>query len=117
MRSRVLVRSWDYRQRRHARGVWFRLRRILADAALAYAIPREDALGLMAEGLRAEPVGQELHPPRLILFASRGRIAKIAGARPLHVRLEAELLAAECLALIPFEAGPPVRRGPTPTRR
>ena len=31
-RSRVLVRSWEYRQRHHARGVWFRFRRVLADA-------------------------------------------------------------------------------------
>jgi len=29
-RARVLARSLDYRQRRHARGVWFRLRRVLA---------------------------------------------------------------------------------------
>jgi hypothetical protein len=28
--ARMLVRSLDYRQRRHARGVWFRLRRVLA---------------------------------------------------------------------------------------
>ena len=37
LRSRVLVRAWDYRQRNHARGVWFRLRRVLAEASQAYA--------------------------------------------------------------------------------
>lgn len=104
LRSRVLVRSWDYRQRRHARGVWFRLRRLLADAREAHVIPREEALKLIAEGHRPEPVGQELDPPRLILFVPGERLARIALARPVPVRLEAELLAAECLALTPFDA-------------
>lgn len=104
LRSRVLVRSWEYRQRRHARGVWFRLRRVLADAREAHVIPREEALKLVAEGHRPEPVGQELEPPRLILFAPGERIARIALARPVPVRLEAELLAAECLALTAFDA-------------
>jgi len=106
LRSRVLVRSWDYRQRRHARGVWFRLRRILADARRAHVIPREEALELIAEGYRPEPVGQELDPPRLILFVPEERTARIPSARPVPVRLEAELLAAECLALTAFDAGP-----------
>jgi hypothetical protein len=103
-RSRLAVRSWDYRQRRHARGVWFRLRRVLADAREAHAIPRAEALALVAEGYRAEPVGQELEPPKLILFVPAERIARLGSARPLAVRLGAELLAAECLALTPFES-------------
>ena len=100
LRSRVLVRAWDYRQRRHAGGVWFRLRRALAGASEAYAIPREKAQQLVAEGYRTEPVGQELEPPKLIVLAPA---ARLASARPLAVRLSAELLAAECLALVPFE--------------
>ena len=103
LRSRVLVRSWDYRQRRHARGVWFRLRRVLADASEAHSIPRDEALKLIAEGYPAEPVGLELEPPKLIVFAPTARIARIALARPQPVRLSAELFAAECLALVPFE--------------
>jgi hypothetical protein len=99
----VLVRSWDYRQRRHARGVWFRLRRVLADASEAHSIPRDEAMRLIAEGHRAEPVGLELEPPKLIVFAPAGRIEQIALARPLPLRLAAGLLAAECLALTPFE--------------
>lgn len=102
-RSRVLVRSWEYRQRHHARGVWFRFRRVLADAKEAYAVAREDAEMLVKEGLRAEPVGQELQPPKVILFAPAARVERIASARPLEVRLSAELLAAECLVLVPFE--------------
>lgn len=104
MRSRWLVRSWDYGQRRHARGVWFRLRRVLADASEAYDLPREEAEALVAAGYRAEPVGHELEPPKLIVFVPVARIAQIANARTLAVRLSAEPLAAEWLALVPFDS-------------
>ena len=104
LRSRVLVRARDHRQRRHARGVWFRLRRVLAFASEAYALPPREAERLIAEGHRPEPVGGELEPPRVILYVPRERVARIASARPLAVRLNAEMLSAECLALVPFEA-------------
>ena len=106
LRSRVLVRAWDYRQRRQARGVWFRLRRALANASEAYTVPREEADRLVSEGHAAEPVGLELEPPKLILFVPATRVARIPSARPLAVRLSAELLAAECLALVPFAPEP-----------
>ena len=103
LRARVLVRAWDYRQRRHARGMWFRLRRVLADASAAFVIPSDEGRKLMAEGHRAEPVGHELEPPKLIVFAQADRVAQIASARSVPVRLSGELLEAECLALTPFE--------------
>lgn len=103
LRARVLVRSWEYRQRRHARGVWFRLRRVLADASAAFVIPLDEARKLIAEGHRAHPVGHELEPPKLIVFAQADRLAQIASARSVPVRLSGELLEAECLALTPFE--------------
>jgi hypothetical protein len=106
LRSRVLVRAFDHRQRRHARGVWFRLRRVLALARDAYALPRDEAERLMAEGHRPDPVGQELEPPRVVLFVPAERVAEIASARPLAVRLSADLLSAECLALVQFPTGP-----------
>ncbi len=106
LRSRVLVRAFDHRQRRHARGVWFRLRRVLAFARAAYALPRDEATQLMAEGYRPDPVGRELEPPRIVLLVPAERVARVAGARPLAVRLSAELLSAECLALVPFPTGP-----------
>lgn len=105
-RSRVAVRSWDYRQRHHARGVWFRLRRALADAREAHAISRAEALELLAEGYSALGVGNELEPPKLILFVPTERLARLASAQPLPVRLGADLLQAECLALTPFDARP-----------
>ena len=103
-RSRVLVRAFEYRQRRHASGVWFRLRRLLASASEAYAITRDEADRLIAEGCLPEPIGQELAPPRLIFLLPPGRAAGIASARPLAVRLNVELLAAESLVLVPFPA-------------
>lgn len=108
LRSRVLARAWGYRQHGHAGGVWFRLRRALTDAREAYAISRQAAEELIAEGYQAEPVGRELEPPRLIIFVPSTRVARIPSARPLEVRLSAELLTAECLALVPFgiEPGP-----------
>jgi hypothetical protein len=102
-RRRTIVRSWEYRQRRHAHGVWFRLRCVLANARAAYVISIGDARRLMAEGHRPEPVGRELDPPKLIIVASAERVAQIASARPVAMRLGAEVLAAECLALTPFE--------------
>jgi len=102
-RARVLIRSLDYRQRHHARGVWFRLRRVLADAGAACIITEDDARKLVAEGHRVEPVGQELEPPKLIVFASSERIAQITSAEPVPMRLSRELLAAEHLVLAPFE--------------
>ena len=103
-RSRVLVRAFDYRQRRHARGAWFRFRRTLALSREAFAIPRAEAERLVAEGHRPEPVGREIEPQRIVVFVPRERVARIASACPLDVRLSAELLAAEGLALVPFPA-------------
>jgi hypothetical protein len=103
LRRRVLLRSWEYRQRDHARGVWFRLRRLLADASGAFVIPAEEASTLLAEGFRAEPVGQALEPPKVIVFVPAARVARIASARPVPVRLGRELLEARHLALTPFE--------------
>lgn len=106
MRSRVLVRSYEYRQRRHARGAWYRLRQALALAKEAYLVPRSEAEKLVAEGHRPEPVGGELEPSRIIVFVPAARVARIAAARPVAVRLSAEVLGAEALALVPFPPGP-----------
>ena len=102
LRSRLLVRAWDYRQRHHARGVWFRLRRVLADAAEAFAVSEEDIRQLVAEGHELLPVGSELAPPRQIVFVSPERARRLASARQLVVRLSAELLDSSCVALVRF---------------
>jgi len=103
-RARVLVRTHDYRQRRHAHGVWLRLRRVLADASAAYAISVDDARALAAEGHAVQPVGAELEPPKLIVSVPADRVRTMAGAEQVPVRLGGALLAAPCLALVPFDA-------------
>jgi hypothetical protein len=102
LRRRLLVRSWEYRQRHHARGAWFRLRRALADASAAFEIPAEEADRLIAEGHRIEPVGATFEPPKVILIVPADRMARVPGARPVRVRLGADLLQATHLALTPF---------------
>jgi hypothetical protein len=102
-RARVLIRSLDYRQRHHASGVWFRLRRVLADARAAYVVSEHDARTLVEEGCCVEPVGRELEPRKLIVIASSERIAQISSARPVPVRLGGELLTSTCLVLTPFD--------------
>ena len=79
------------------------MRRVLADASAAHVIPSDEARKLIAEGHRAEPVGGEMEPPKLIVFVQAARLARIASARPVPVRLSAELLTAGCLALTPFD--------------
>jgi hypothetical protein len=102
VRSRVAVRAWTYRQRHHAKGVWMRLRRLLADAQSAYTIPGSEAEQLLAEGFRPEAVGQELEPPKIVLFVPAERAALITGAREIPVRLEVALLEAPALVLVRF---------------
>lgn len=103
-RSRMLIRAWDYRQRHHARGVWFRLRRLLAATSHAYVISSKDVNQLCAEGFRIEPVGTEIAPPKVIVVAPQQRVAAIASAKEVAVSLSGELLTAACLALVPFDA-------------
>jgi hypothetical protein len=102
-RARVLVRSWDYRQRHHARGTWFRLRRVLAGASAAYVVAPEDAAALVAEGCRVEPVGGAFEPPKVIVIADAARVARIGSARAVAVRLGLDVLEAQHLVLTPFE--------------
>lgn len=104
VRSRAAVRAWEYRQRNHAKGTWFRLRRLLADAARAYVVPEAEAHALEAEGFRPEPVGAALEPPKVMLVVPEARVASLPGKREIPVRLDAELLAARWLVLVPFDA-------------
>ena len=115
VRSRALVRAWEYRQRNHARGAWFRLRRVLADAAEAYVVCGEDTQHLLEDGHQALAIGLEFSPPKTIVFAARERVAHGPGVRQVPVRLGAELLAAEHLVLVPFDGLPtdPYFRGMT----
>lgn len=81
VRARAEIRKWEYRQRKHAKGVWFRLRCVLADAAAAYGIDADDAARLLDEGFVPEPVGAELQPEKRLLFISEERLQSIPGSR------------------------------------
>jgi hypothetical protein len=102
IRARAAVRAWEYRQRHHAKGVWFRLRRVLAEAREAWAIPPDEADRLVAEGYVPEAVGSELAPPKRILFVPEARLATISARRRLRVGLGADLLGAPCVVLVRF---------------
>lgn len=105
-RARVLVRCWNCRQRHHARGVWFRLRRVLAGASAAFVVAADDAAALLAEGYRADPVGDALEPRKVIVFTSAARVARIRSAREVPVRLGPDVLEADHLVLTPFDPDP-----------
>ena len=104
VRTRAAVRSWEYRQRNLAAGVWFRLRRMLADAREALVISDEDARRLIAEGYRPEPCGRQVAPEKTILFVDEPRLATLTGCRSIPVGLGPEFLAARAIALVPFDA-------------
>jgi hypothetical protein len=102
VRARALVRRWEYRQRNLARGAWGRFRAALAHARDAYAIDEATAAALLGEGFAADDRGRGLEPPRFIVWITEERAIRLVDAQPLALRLDAELLAARCLALVPF---------------
>ena len=83
--------------------MWFRLRRVLADAATACAISEQDARLLIAEGYRADASGAGIAPEKTIVFVDERRLSGIEGRRPIPVGLGPEFLAARWIALIPFD--------------
>jgi hypothetical protein len=103
VKTRALIRSWQYRQRDLAAGMWFRLRRVLADAKAACVITDEDARRLVAEGYRAEACGSEVSPEKTILFVDEPRLSKVESRRPIPVGLGPDFLAARAIALIAFD--------------
>lgn len=104
--ARAEVRRWQYRQRHLAAGVWYRLRRVLADAREAYVISADDAGRLVSEGYRAEPCGAGLEPPKTILVVDPSRLSAIDSRRPIPVGLGPDLLTAPAIALVAFDGLP-----------
>lgn len=102
VRARRLVRTWELRQRHHSKGVWDRLRRVLADARAAYAVEASTIEQLLAEGYVAEAVGAELQPEKTILFLDDSRLQRLPSARPIALHLDATLLRERYLVLQRF---------------
>jgi hypothetical protein len=102
IRARARVRQWEYRQRNLAHGAWDRYRTALAHAREAYALDDATAAALLAEGFVADGRGRGLEPPRTLIWITAERASRFEGARSIALRLDAELLAARNLALVPF---------------
>jgi hypothetical protein len=102
VRTRALVRSWNYRQRHLAAGTWYRLRRVLADARSAHVISDGDARQLISEGYVPVACGSEVAPEKTILFVDELRLSRLE-TRPIPVNLGPEFLAARSIALVPFD--------------
>ena len=100
IRQRATVRAWEYRQRHHSKGVWFRFRRALVDAESAWSIGTEDADRLERDGFTPLAVGDELEPRKRIFFVSEHRLEQLPTRTAVPLRLAAELLAAENLVLL-----------------
>ena len=107
-KAQALVRSWKYRQREAAGGVWFELRRLLANAERAFALNDDDARKLLDRGARLEPVGVRIEPRKNIIFVGRQDLQRIMGAKEIPVGLGSEFLDARNVALVPFASLSPV---------
>jgi hypothetical protein len=104
VRTRAAIRSWEYRQRDLAAGVWFRIRRVLAEAKEAYTISEADAQQLIGEGCKPEPCGAQLAPEKTIIFVDVARLVQIESRRQMPVRLCPDFLMATAVALVPFDS-------------
>ena len=85
VRAQGAIRAWEYRQRKHSKGVWFRLRRVLADAESVFSIPCSEVKRLEEEGYRRESVGAEIEPQKVILFVPAARLEQIPEKTRLRV--------------------------------
>jgi hypothetical protein len=102
IRARARIQRWEYRQRNLAHGAWTRFRLALAHAREAYVIDHSVAAALVAEGFATDERGHGLEPSRTIVWITPARAASLESAKPIALRLDAELLAARNLALVPF---------------
>jgi hypothetical protein len=105
MRERALIHAWEYRQRMHGKGVWFRLRRVLVDAESAFSISERDADWLESQGQSPLAVGRELFPAKRVFFVRREQLRRLE-ALELPVRLTAPLLQATSIVLVAHRLDP-----------
>jgi len=99
-RERALIRAWEYRQRSYSKGVWYRLRRVLVEAAQAWIIDETDADRLETLGRVPHPVGRELEPPKRIFLLGEEESSMVRHREQVPVRLCSRLLNARSLLLV-----------------
>ena len=105
MKQRLAVRAWEYRQRNTSKGVWARLRGILALSERAIAVDEETAAALEASGHRPHPIGAQLEPPRRYFVLPPGEATSLSG-RTIPVRLDTSFLNEPRVALVRFDLPP-----------
>ncbi len=110
VRARALVRAFEYRQRHHAAGVWYRVRRALSAAKAVYVIPVDAAEMLVSEGHVEAACGRDLEPVKRLVFVSEERLSRLPEARSIAVGMGPEFLEATALALVPFGDSPGTTR-------
>jgi hypothetical protein len=108
VRSRALVRAFEYRQRDLAGGVWVRLRLALSRIERAYVIDDEDASALAADGIVPLSAGLEIEPPLRIFVVSGARARALRSGAPIPLHMDTRLLRAGAIAVVEFEATPRV---------
>jgi hypothetical protein len=101
-KSRALVRSWEYRQRNLARGIWFELRRILADTERAFVLSDDVAAEVLHSGAKLEAAGARLEPKKRIMFVTADELSGYTDIREIPVNLGVDFVAARNIALLPF---------------
>lgn len=102
IREQSLVREWEYRQRNYSKGVWYRFRRLLVDAAEAWTIDESAADELEAHGHLPHPVGRELDPPKRLFFLTMEELEALSRRRQVPLMLRSELLLARSLVFLPL---------------
>jgi len=102
IKARQTIRAWELRQNDCSKGVWFRLRRMLADVHSVYAVSEQTVQKLLAEDYASEQVGRELEPTKELIFIDESRLQQIPERRALAVRLDAAFLTERFLVLICF---------------
>ena len=102
IRARGRIRRWEYRQRNLAHGAWLRIRMALAHAERAFRLSEELYAELVANGGRIDDRGTGLEPPRYMVWISPAQASALDGATELALHLNADMLAAQHLALVGF---------------
>ncbi len=103
IKSRSRIVRWENRQRKHSKGSWYRLQRLLADAAEMYIIDDETAAIIKKKGFSAHPAGKLFHPELNIFIIPEDQIPDLPEAEKRFPRLTAEMLQERNFILVPFE--------------
>lgn len=102
MKQRLVVRAWEYRQRNTSKGVWDRLRAVLALTERAFALDEPDVATLMAAGHVPHVVGAQLAPARAHFVLTSDEASMLTRKREIPVRLDLAFLAEPRVALVRF---------------